>query len=146
MLKQIKKILRYAFLSHLVLFIAIQFYPYGRDHSNPPITAEPKWDSPQTRALFFRACVDCHSNQTVWPWYSHVAPISWLVQSDVDKGRSHLNVSEWGSKEYDEDEAAAQVRKGKMPLPKYLLLHPHAKLTDEEKQKFIRGLISTFGE
>lgn len=146
MLKLTKKILRYTFLSLLVLFIAIQFYPYGRNHSNPPITAEPKWDSPQTRELFFRACVDCHSNQTVWPWYSHVAPISWLVQSDVDKGRSHLNVSEWGNKEYDEDEAAEQVRKGKMPLPKYLLLHPRAKLTDEEKQKFIQGLISTFSE
>lgn len=67
----------------LVLLLAIQLVPYGRDHTNPPVVAEPAWDSPATRALFVRACADCHSNQTVWPWYSHVAPVAWLVAHDV---------------------------------------------------------------
>ena len=60
------------------LFLAIQFVPYGRDHSNPPVIGEPTWNSPETRALAVRACFDCHSNETVWPWYSNIAPVSWL--------------------------------------------------------------------
>jgi hypothetical protein len=59
---------------------------YGRDHSNPPVRIEPRWDRARTRELAVRACFDCHSNQTRWPWYSHVAPISWLVQHDVEEG------------------------------------------------------------
>jgi hypothetical protein len=81
----------------VVLFGLIQLVPYGRDHTNPPVVAEPAWDSPQTRALAVRACFDCHSNETVWPWYSNVAPASWLVQRDVDDGRRRLNWSEWSS-------------------------------------------------
>src|SRR5581483_2821093 len=77
------------------LFLLAQAVPYDRSHTNPPVTAEPRWDSPQTRELAARACFDCHSNLTTWPWYSNVAPISWLVQRDVDGGRSALNFSEW---------------------------------------------------
>jgi len=73
--------------------IAIQAVPYGRHHGNPPVLAEPSWDSPQTRVLTARACFDCHSNATVWPWYSNIAPISWLVQHDVDEGRRAVNFS-----------------------------------------------------
>ena len=61
----------------LAAVVVMQLVPYGRDHSNPPVTAEPNWDSPETRALFKRACFDCHSNETVWPWYAYVAPFSW---------------------------------------------------------------------
>ena len=80
-----------------LLFMAIQFYPYGRDHANPPTSLEPPWDSPQTRLLAVRACFDCHSNDTVWPWYTDVAPISWLAQADIASGRESLNFSEWGA-------------------------------------------------
>lgn len=78
----------------LVASLGIQAVLYGRQHSNPPVVAEPKWDAPQTRSLAARACFDCHSNETVWPWYSNFAPISWLVQRDVDEGRRALNFSE----------------------------------------------------
>ena len=60
----------------------IQFVPYGRDHDNPEVTNTVAWDSPRTAELFDPACADCHSNETDWPWYSNVAPVSWLVQSD----------------------------------------------------------------
>ena len=62
------------------------FVPYGRDHVNPPVGAEPSWDSPETRALARQACFDCHSNETEWPAYSTVAPVSWLIQHDVSEG------------------------------------------------------------
>lgn len=76
--------------------VAIQFVPYGKEHSNPTVIAEPDWDSPMTRELFFTSCFNCHSNETFWPWYSKIAPVSWLMQSDVDEGREHFNISMWG--------------------------------------------------
>ncbi len=78
------------------LLLLIQLVPYGRDHSNPPVTGTPQWDSPRTEALFSDACGACHSNLTTWPWDSNVAPASWLIQRDVDEGRAILNVSELG--------------------------------------------------
>ncbi len=77
-------------------FLLIQFIPYGHAHDNPPVISEPNWDSAQTREVAQRACFDCHSNETVWPWYSNIAPISWLVQRDTDEGRAEVNFSEWG--------------------------------------------------
>jgi cytochrome c551/c552 len=79
----------------LALFIGIQFIPVNR--TNPPVTAQVKWDSPQTQALARRACMDCHSNETTWPWYSYVAPVSWLVYYDVQRGRSEITLSTLGT-------------------------------------------------
>lgn len=130
----------------LLLFLLLQLIPYGRNHTNPAVVAEPKWDSAQTRAYFFRACGDCHSNETVWPWYSNIAPVSWLIQHDVEEGRSVFNVSEWGVRGKNEgDDAAELVQEGEMPPPYYLPLHPAARLSAQEKQAFIQGLIATFG-
>jgi mono/diheme cytochrome c family protein len=129
----------------LVLFALIQVVPYGEGRTNPPVVAEPEWDGPQTRELFYRSCVDCHTNETRWPWYSRVAPASWLLQKHVHEGREHLNVSEWGMADYDADEAAEEVREGEMPLPSYLRLHPEARLSDEERATLVRGLEATFG-
>ncbi|MBM3163178.1 MAG: cytochrome C [Chlorobi bacterium] len=131
----------------VVALAAIQIVPYGRDHQNPPVTGEPAWDSPRTRELFFRACKDCHSNETTWPWYSSIAPASWLAQIDVNIGRKKFNVSEWGRTGKNEgDEAAEEVREGKMPPWFYLPAHPEAKLNDTEKEELTRGLVATFGE
>lgn len=130
----------------IALFALIQLVPYGRDHENPPVVAEPAWDSPQTRELFFRACKDCHSHETVWPWYGSIAPASWLLQRDVEEGRDHFNVSRWGQGKQDADEAANMVRKGEMPPWFYLPAHPEARLTDAETQAFIQGLVATFGD
>ena len=103
-----KRILLIGAVALLAILILIQVVPYGRDHDNPAVAAEPGWDQPETRELFFRACGDCHSNETRWPWYSQVAPASWLLQNDVAEGREHLNVSEWGQGEQEADEAAEE--------------------------------------
>jgi hypothetical protein len=79
----------------VVIFIGLQLIPVNR--TNPPVTTQLKWDSPQTKALARRACMDCHSNETVWPWYSYVAPASWLIYYDVQKGRDALNFSTYGA-------------------------------------------------
>ena len=89
------KIVLWVVVALIVGFGLIQLVPYGRDHTNPPVTSEPAWDSPQTKALAQKACFDCHSNETVWPWYSSIAPGSWLIYRDVVEGRGNLNFSEW---------------------------------------------------
>jgi len=138
-----KKIL----LALVVLFVLIQFIPYGKDHTNPPVIAEPNWDSPRTKELFMRACGDCHSNETKWPWYSNIAPLSWSIYHHVVEGREHFNVSMWGHQKKNEGEdAAEEVEEGEMPLKSYLLAHPEARLSDSEKKELIEGLKKTFGE
>lgn len=138
-----KWILR-ALVALVVLFGLIQLVPFGRDHSNPPVTQEVKWDSPRTRELAVGACYDCHSNLTVWPWYSDVAPISWLVQKDVDEGRSILNFSEWNLPQDAElDEIVEVVREGGMPPWQYKPLHPAGRLSSTEQDELASGLERT---
>ncbi len=133
------------------LFILIQLIPVWLLQNDPPTVSEPQWDSPQTRALAQRACFDCHSNQTTWPWYSRVAPVSWLVTFDVIRGRNHLNFSTYqsgqpigeGGREGGRgggNQMARVIQDGSMPPWYYLLLHPNANLTDAEKQQLIQGL------
>lgn len=129
----------------LVAFGAIQLIPVER--TNPEVIAEPQWDSPQTREVFLRACGDCHSHETIWPWYSRVAPVSWLVAFDVHEGREHFNVSAWGDQKKNHgDEAAEEFREGHMPPFFYLPAHPEAQLEGEERERFLAGLIKTFGD
>lgn len=113
------------------LLVAIQLVRFER--TNPPVTGE--IDAPaDVKAVLRRACYDCHSNETVWPWYSQVAPPSWLLHRDVVVGRKHLNFSEWASLPADKQakklrEIKKEVASGDMPMPIYLPLHPSAKLT-----------------
>ena len=137
--------LKWGFIVGLGEFLLIQLVPYGRAHDNPPVAAEPAWDTPQTRDLAVRACFDCHSNETVWPWYSNVAPMSWLVQRDVDEGREKLNFSEW-SEDQDGDDAAETMEEGSMPPSRYLIAHSDARLGDAELAMLTAGLIATFGD
>ena len=129
----------------VVALVALQAWPYGRNHTNPPVRTEPAWDSTETRELAVRACFDCHSNQTAWPWYSNIAPFSWLIQSDVDEGRNTVNYSEWDRPQKEARESPESVREGEMPPWYYVLLHPQAKLSSVERQALIRGLEATFG-
>ena len=115
------------------------------DGGAQPVRAEPAWDGPRTRDLAVRACYDCHSNQTVWPWYSHVAPVSWLVQFDVDKGRREVNYSEWDRPQREAAESAEQVQQGKMPQWYYVATHPEARLAAAEREALIQGLEAIFG-
>ncbi len=112
--------------------VGIQFIPVEQE--NPPVTAEIA-AAPEVLTLLRRACYDCHSNETVWPWYSQVAPFSLLLAHDVEEGREHLNFSEWGN--YDEEdqkelaeECWEEVEEGEMPMCIYTPLHPEAKLDE----------------
>jgi mono/diheme cytochrome c family protein len=137
--------IRRSLIALAVLAVVIQFVPYGRDHANPPVVEEPAWDSTQTRELAVTACFDCHSNETEWRWYSNVAPVSWLVQRDVDEGREKLNFSEWQRRQ-EADEAAETVREGSMPPWAYTLTHPEARLSDADIAALEAGLVATFGD
>ena len=128
----------------VALALLIQLVPYGRNHTNPPVVAEPNWDSVETKALYDRACADCHSNDTNWPWYSNIAPISWLVQRDVDEGREHLNTSEWGMRRVETHEIGEVILEGEMPPGVFLITHPEARLTKAEKQALSQGLLASF--
>jgi hypothetical protein len=133
----------------IVLFVVAQFIQPAR--TNPASDATTAIDShvemiPEISLILNRACYDCHSNATKWPWYSRVAPVSWLVVSDVNDGRRHLNFSEWAK--YDRSKAAKkmqeideEVTNMAMPLSSYTLLHPEARLSDQE-----RALISTWAK
>lgn len=135
-----------AVLGTIAIAVLIQLVPYGREHTNPPITAEPAWPSAEVRALAVRACFDCHSNETRWPWYSHVAPISWLVQSDTMEGRREVNYSEWDRPQKEAGESAEVVLNGEMPPAIYLPTHPDARLSPEEKAVLAKGLASMIKE
>ena len=117
-------------------------------HTNPPI--QPGHDvsatnppPPQIAALLHAACYDCHSYETKWPWYSRIAPVSWLMASDVNGGREHVNFSNWPHEHPDWaahrwEDISEQVDYREMPMPKYTLLHPEARLTDAQRQELIR--------
>jgi hypothetical protein len=128
------------------LLVLAQAVPYGRNHSNPPVTKEPAWDSPRTRALAVRACYDCHSNETKWLWYSNIAPVSWLVQRDVDSGRSALNFSEWDKPQDVSAGDIAEAIRGGMPPWFYTIIHRNAALNATEKNQLITGLNATFAK
>lgn len=125
--------------SVVAALLLIQLVPFGRDHTNPPAVKEPAWDSPQTRALAKRACFNCHSHETTWPWYSSVAPVSWLTQRDVNGGRQHLNFSLWNQPQRHAGHVVEEIQTGDMPPWFYLPMHPEAKLTDAEKAALIAG-------
>ena len=98
---------------------------------------------PETLAIFQRACQNCHSQKTEWPWYSHVAPISWMLARDVQQARAHMNLSRWADYPADDrlrllSEIGSAVRNREMPVQRYLLLHPEARLTDIERQQIYR--------
>jgi hypothetical protein len=126
----------------LVLIVGgIQLVPYGHDRTNPPVLREPGWDSPRTRDLAVAACFDCHSNQTVWPWYSRVASSSWLLQNHITEGRYALNFSEWSRADPGLAATAARVVKGgEMPPWEYKITHPAGQLSETETADLAAGL------
>jgi hypothetical protein len=130
-------------LGVLGTLLAIQLVPYGREHANPPVAGEPAWDAPETRTLAKQACFDCHSNETEWPAYASIAPVSWLVQRDVNEGRAVLNFSEWPRPQEGAKEAAEEVVEGEMPPAAYKLAHAHARLSAADRDRLAQGLART---
>ncbi|MGC2112479.1 MAG: heme-binding domain-containing protein [Candidatus Korobacteraceae bacterium] len=128
-------------LAIVVSLVVAQAVPVR--HNNPPVErsqtlfAAEKMPAPVI-AVLQRSCKNCHSNETVWPWYSYVAPASWIVASDVHNARAQMNFSEWGTysakrKEERLEEICEQITNGDMPDPKYALVHRNARITPEER-------------
>jgi len=131
----------------VMVFGLIQLVPYGRDHSNPPVTGEPQWANPQTRELMVRACFGCHSNEVEYPSYASVAPLSWMVQWHIDEGRGAVNYSEWDKSTRGGDDTFEVIKDGSMPPSYYTAFgrHPEAKLTDSELETLLAGVRATPG-
>lgn len=141
-----KKILIYLVIAAVAVFVLIQLVPFGRSHTNPSVVQEPQWDSPATRQLAKEHCFQCHSNETEWPWYSNIAPASWLIAFDVIEGRQKFNFSDWGNNPGELDELTEAIQSGEMPPIQYWAAHPNSRLTDAQKQTFITGLQATLGQ
>lgn len=129
-------------VTFLLVFGAFFVHPYGtirQKQSNGPLFMGAE-APPEVAHIFERACQNCHSERTEWPWYSYVAPMSWMIEKDVNTGRSHMNLSHWQDYTVEEQidlltRLAVQVRNRKMPLPKYLKIHPEARLSDDDLQQ-----------
>lgn len=128
----------------LALFVLIQLVPYGRSHENPPVTQAMTFPSSSSQAIFSDACADCHSNLTEWPWYSNIAPMSWLIQNHVEEGRSEFNVSEWNRPQPELSEIREQITSGEMPPWNYKLIHEAADLSPAQEKQLIAALTSVY--
>ena len=137
-----KKKLKWILIGAIAVFTVLQFF--SPPHINPPVKTDfiaAASPPPSVAASIRAACYDCHSDETEWPLYSRIAPVSWLVASDVDKGRKHLNLSEWPStparqaKQLDRMNEVIDYRE--MPLKKYILLHPDADLSEARRKEVL---------
>ncbi len=146
--------LKLAGLIVLFIFMIIQFF--GPERTNPPVdksrTVMALTHMPDHVAkIINRSCRDCHTYQTKWPWYSYIAPVSWLVIDDVNEGRRHINFSDWARYSPKKvakalDEICEEVEDGTMPLKSYLWIHRDARLTEEEVQAICNWTKSELGE
>jgi Haem-binding domain len=135
-----RRILVRAGLGLFAVAVLLQLVPYGRDHTNPPVTQDAPWPDGRAMELATTACYDCHSNQTRWPPQSYVAPFSWMVARDVEQGREALNFSTWDEDDGEADDAAEVVADDEMPPRRYRLVHPDAALSDAERQLLVDAL------
>jgi hypothetical protein len=136
------KLFRASLLVLAVLLVAAQLVPL--DRTNPPSDPQQHFKAvarppAAVASVLDRSCRDCHSNDTAWPWYSRIAPMSFLVVDDVNEGRSHLNFSEWGKLDARRsarklEEICDEIKSGNMPDRKYTLIHPSAKLSPDDIQ------------
>jgi len=137
----VKRKLKWVFGAAVTGFVLLQLTNPAR--TNPPVVhdlmaANPP--PPQLATMLHAACYDCHSSETRWPWYSHVAPISWLIAGDVRVGREHLNLSNWPVTDPKRatkwlDRMSEEIRSGEMPPPKYLKIHADGRLTDSQRKE-----------
>jgi hypothetical protein len=136
------RIVKIVLICLAVLFVLIQFVRI--DRSNPPVVPENSIEAAvnvpaDIEQIFGRSCNDCHSNKTVYPWYTQVAPVSWWLRNHIDDGRRELNLNEFATypaRKQDRklEEVCDQVKSGEMPLPSYLIVHGGATLSEQDKQ------------
>ena len=139
-MRVVRRILKWLLIVVVCLFVIAQFKRPAR--TNPPVDQAQALEAhtqmtPHVASILSRSCNDCHSNNTAWPWYTNVAPVSWFIADHVEDGRRHLNFSEWGKGDQRRrnkklEEICEEVKDGAMPLSSYTPLHPHAKLTAED--------------
>ena len=127
---------KYLLTGLIAVLVIIQFYPV--DRTNPAVRGEIE-ASQQVKNILKRSCNDCHSYETHWPFYSYIAPASWLVVKDVKEGREELNFSEWDKYSQEEkaekaEEIIEEIEEDEMPMKIYRLTHPDAKLSEEETE------------
>jgi hypothetical protein len=135
-----RKVLLRAGLGLFAVAVLLQLVPYGRDHTNPPVTEDAPWPGGRARELATAACYDCHSNQTRWPIQSSIAPFSWMIARDVEQGREALNFSTWDEDDGEADDAAEEVADAEMPPRRFVLAHPDAALSEAERQVLVDAL------
>jgi hypothetical protein len=133
----LRKLAKLISILFALVFIGMQFVPTAARSRTSATTAAPMAEviNPQVGAILDRSCQDCHSSRTNWPWYSHVAPVSWIVSKHVREGREMLDFSEWATQPYSEDERMLicdAVSEGRMPLPEYTVIHHNAKLSKRD--------------
>jgi hypothetical protein len=141
-MKTIGRVFKWILIVVGCLFVFAQFVRPAR--TNPPVESSQTIEAytqmtPQVRDIFERSCRDCHSNQTVWPWYTNVAPVSWWLSNHVNVGRSNMNLSEWGKLDPNRQDRKLrqicdEVSDGAMPLSSYTPMHPKSKLSDQDKK------------
>ena len=144
--KHFGRVLRWSIVGLCFGFIVIQFVPVNR--TNPPVEGDLR-APPEALSVLRRACYDCHSNETVWPWYSRVAPLSWVIAHDVNEGRAALNFSTWNQLSAEKQaeamsESWKEVAEGKMPTWYYVALHPEARLSAND-QSVLRAWSASAG-
>ncbi len=129
-------------IAGFVLLQTVRFIIPEFQLDNPPVTHQTTWNSPETAQLWDQACAACHSNETVYPWYSYIAPVGWLVAHDTHEGREALNISEDSRVEWDE--MIEVIEEGEMPPSIYVAMHPDANLNNTQREALIAGIRTTF--
>ena len=132
--------MRIGLVAGVAVFVALQLVPYGWSHPNPPVVQDAPWPDAESAAIARESCYACHSNETDWPPYSYVAPISWLVRRDVEDGRDELNFSRWDRDDGEADDAAEAIVDGAMPPGRYTMIHRGARLSDDEADVLVAAL------
>ncbi len=122
----------------VIIFGLMQLVPYGWWHDNPPVVHDAPWPDEASEQIARTSCYSCHSNETEWPAYSYVAPMSWLVRYDVEKGRNKFNFSDWDP--HDAEDAIDMIEGGRMPLSRYVMIHRDARLDDSERDTLLAAL------
>jgi Haem-binding domain len=137
----VKKIIKWILIALVVAFIVMQFFNPPR--TNPPVANDfiaATKPPPEIEKLFRASCYDCHSRETKWPWYSKIAPMSWQIAQDVDYGRANLDLSDWPTNDLARatkkmSTMSDDISDKSMPMPKYLLIHHDARLTDAQRKQ-----------
>ena len=141
-MSRLKKILKWFAMVLVLVLIGLQFIRPAL--TNPPVDETQTINAqtqmtPEVASILDRSCRDCHSNKTVWPWYTKISPVSWWLANHVNDGRRDMNLSEWGRLPKDRQDRKLrqmcdEIEDGQMPLSSYLPMHPAAKLSDQDKK------------